>query len=137
MPWIDDKSGATGGFTSMPVQTMTEPEAGAVGDDTTPPDTLDDTTVSHDPRYASLRGVLLDAYLQAAEGKGEVRHGDRHPFEDQIGCWIARNIHSHPLGQAVKKIHESQRLDAGGAIHELRGAIVEITKAIIVLESAG
>jgi len=78
--------------------------------------------------------VLDAAFKQASEGKGEERHGDDNPFEGQIGCWINRHYRGHALGQAVKKIDESRRKDKGAAIHELLGAIVEISKEIITLE---
>ena len=90
--------------------------------------------VTFDTRYARLRAVLDAAYEQAATGKGDIRHGDARPFEGQIGCWINRHFRGHALGQAMKKIDESRRLDTAPAIRELLGAIVEISKEIITLQ---
>ncbi len=86
-------------------------------------------------QYKRLIGVLQDAMEQAAEGKGSRRHVvDEVPFEDQISCWLERRGYDYARGQAVKKIDESLRMDAGPAIQELRGAINFIAIAIIAIQ---
>jgi len=85
--------------------------------------------------YKELKRVLTMAYDRASKGKGHERHADLEPFEKQIGCHLARNLGSgFPLGQAVKKIYESQRLEKGATIGELLGAIVYLAVAILVTE---
>lgn len=88
--------------------------------------------------YDSLQEVLKQAFLQAAEGKGKERHavGDT-PFEKQPCCTIAREVGlGFPLGQAMKKIIESNRLPKERGIAELLGSIVYIAAAIIVRREA-
>lgn len=83
-------------------------------------------------KYDPLRNVLDEAYSQAAVGKGAKRHAGGKPFieqpimriQDMVGPGFA-------LGQAIKKIDESQGLDADAAERELLGAIVYIAGAII------
>ena len=84
--------------------------------------------------YATLENVLTMALDQAANGKGKERHAeDGEPFEKQQICEITRRVgHGFPLGQAVKKIQESPRLDGEHRINELLGAINYIAAAIIV-----
>lgn len=85
-------------------------------------------------KYADLAGVLEDAFEQASEGKGKERHATGEAFRDQPIFWIEENFPSFQLGQAVKKIYESQRLDVLPACAELRGAIVYLAAHIIFLE---
>ena len=82
--------------------------------------------------YQSLRDVLDEAFKQASEGKGRIRHGGDKPFEQQMTVEIARQFNGFPEGQALKKIFESKRLDKDAAINELLGAIVYLAMAIIV-----
>lgn len=84
--------------------------------------------------YSSLVGVLERAREQASDGKGSERHADEQPFEQQPIFWIEEHFHSFQLGQAVKKIHESQRLPSDRAIRELLGAINYLAAKIISLE---
>lgn len=90
-----------------------------------------------DIRYDSLREVLESAYNQAAIGKGRERHANDKPFDEQPILVIARLLDGHPaasvLFQAMKKIVESARL-GDRATDELRGAIVYISAAIILME---
>lgn len=84
--------------------------------------------------YASLRRALDGAYDQAATGKGRDRHvstpGQR--FEDQPILTLQRAFGpGYALGQAGKKMEESQRMDTDAAVAELRGAIVYLAAAII------
>ena len=87
-----------------------------------------------DKRYQLLLTALNNAYQQASEGKGKDRHATEDNFEDQPILWIERQFKSFDLGQAVKKIHESQRLPKDHAISELYGAIIFIAARIIYLE---
>lgn len=85
-------------------------------------------------RYSSLATVLSGAYEQAAGGKGQERHADDQPFEDQPIQWIEEHFKSFQLGQAVKKTHESQRLPNDAAIKELLGAINYLAARVIYLQ---
>lgn len=91
------------------------------------------------PGYESLHNVLHDALDQAQNGKGKERHAvEGEQFEDQQICEIDRRLEKSPcgftLGQAVKKIYETPRLDIDAAIRELYGAVNNIGAAIIHLE---
>lgn len=86
--------------------------------------------------YQKLQDVLNRAYEQAACGKGMDRHANfNEPFEDQQILEITRRIGmGYPLGQAVKKIYESERLPVDEAIDELLGAINYIAAGVIRIE---
>lgn len=85
--------------------------------------------------YESLADVFQGAMDQAQTGKGFERHATGEAFEDQQICEIDRRLEDSPcgftLGQAVKKIYETPRLESDRAIHELYGAINYISAAII------
>ena len=85
--------------------------------------------------YAALYRVYEDAYEQASEGKGRERHASEgEAYEDQIICEVTRRLGpGYPLGQAVKKIYESQRIGGEKGIAELLGAINYIAAAVIVM----
>jgi len=85
--------------------------------------------------YTKLKDVFDAAFYQASEGKGKERHANEKTFEDQPIFWIEENFPSFQLGQAVKKIHESQRLPVDAAIKELYGALVFIAAKIITLKN--
>lgn len=87
-----------------------------------------------DDKYQSLQRVLDDARKQAASGKGHERHASEQSFEDQPIMWIEEHFQSFDLGQAVKKMHESQRLNKDAAKQELLGAINYIAARILFLE---
>lgn len=88
-----------------------------------------------DPRYESLRHVMWEAYDHATIGKGEIRHGDDKEFGEQISGVITHLVGvGYPLGQALKKHNESQRLAKEAAINELFGAINYLYLAILELE---
>jgi len=87
-----------------------------------------------DKDYNELLNTLFGAYDQASVGKGKVRHAGGKPFLDQPIMWIEDQFKSYQLGQAVKKIHESQILPIDAAIHELRGAIVYLSAHILHLQ---
>ena len=82
--------------------------------------------------YASLSNVLRRAYNQASSGKGQERHGQDLPFAKQPMQLIQDLCgEGFALGQAMKKMQESQRLPHDAAIRELLGAINYIAGAII------
>ena len=83
--------------------------------------------------YDSLQRVLTDALLQASEGKGRDRHAQEgEPFDRQPILEVTRRLGlGYPLGQAVKKIYESQRLVPEAAVRELLGSIVYCAAAVI------
>jgi hypothetical protein len=84
--------------------------------------------------YGRLDDVLAAAKDQAAGGKGKERHADDQPFEAQPIQWIEEHFKSFQLGQAVKKMHESQRLPKDAAINELLGAINYLAARVIFLQ---
>lgn len=82
--------------------------------------------------YASLSNVLRRAYDQASSGKGQERHGQDLQFTKQPMQLIQDLCgEGFALGQAMKKMQESQRLPHDAAIRELLGAINYIAGAII------
>ena len=82
--------------------------------------------------YTSLSNVLRRAYDQASSGKGQERHGQDLPFAKQPMQLIQDLCgEGFALGQAMKKMQESQRLPHDAAIRELLGAINYIAGAII------
>jgi hypothetical protein len=84
------------------------------------------------PGYEDLRRVLELAYSQAARGKGKERHADGRAFVDQPIMLIQEMIGpGFGLGQACKKLQESQRLEWSHAQNELLGAIVYIAAAYL------
>jgi hypothetical protein len=89
-----------------------------------------------DPKYKSLYLTLMSAFDQAATGKGKERHANDKSFESQPICQLTRDLGlAFPLGQASKKILESVNMrNTDFALKELKGAIVFLAAAIIVLE---
>ena len=85
--------------------------------------------------YVSLGLVMQSAMEQASKGKGRERHASEgEAYEDQIICEVARRVGlGYPLGQAVKKIYESQRIGGERGVAELLGAINYIAAAVIVM----
>uniref|UniRef100_A0A6M3LYU7 Uncharacterized protein n=1 Tax=viral metagenome TaxID=1070528 RepID=A0A6M3LYU7_9ZZZZ len=81
-----------------------------------------------------LKAVLNMAYAQAMLGKGKERHADKKPFVEQISMSITKAIGlAYPLGQAWKKVDESQRMAKEAAVRELLGAIVYVAMGVIHL----
>jgi len=83
--------------------------------------------------YTKLSEVFDEAFEQASAGKGKERHASEGvPFEEQPIGTITNYVGlGFPLGQAIKKITESQRLSPDMARAELLGAINYIALAII------
>ena len=91
--------------------------------------------VTVQPAYYDLFIVLQKALYQAQEGKGAVRHGNGLSFMDQPALTITRAVGlGFPLGQAMKKIQESQRMDTDAAKRELLGAINYLAAAVLFLD---
>ena len=87
------------------------------------------------PEYSDLFEVLREALEQAQEGKGEARHGNGLSFTMQPALTITRAVGlGFPLGQAMKKIQESQRMDPDAAKRELLGAINYLAAAVLFLD---
>ena len=86
--------------------------------------------------YISLGLVMQSALEQASKGKGRERHASEgEAYEDQIICEVARRVGlGYPLGQAVKKIYESQRLIPQLGVQELLGAMNYLAAAVIVMQ---
>ena len=85
--------------------------------------------------YECLAEVLAGALDQAQSGKGAQRHGSGLPFDEQpMQKLIDLYGVGFSLGQAGKKMQESQRMDTDAAIRELYGAIVYIAGTIIAIE---
>lgn len=85
--------------------------------------------------YDSLVQVYQDAVIQASKGKGRERHASEgEAYENQIICEVARRVGlGYPLGQAVKKIYESQRIGGERGVAELLGALNYVAAAVIVM----
>ena len=85
--------------------------------------------------YHDLFDVLRDALDQAQNGKGEERHGNGLSFTGQPALTITRAVGlGFPLGQAMKKIQECQRMDPDAAKRELLGAINYLAAAVLFLD---
>ena len=89
-----------------------------------------------EPGYEYLCHILKLALEQAQHGKGNARHASNgEAFLWQPILEITRRVGTgYPLGQAVKKVYESQRLSLEGAEAELLGAINYIAAALIYLQ---
>ena len=85
--------------------------------------------------YHDLFDVLREALEQAQDGKGAERHGNGLSFTEQPALTITRAVGlGFPLGQAMKKIQESQRMDTDAAKRELLGAINYLAAAVLFLD---
>ena len=88
--------------------------------------------------YHALATVLLQAFAQAALGKGKERHAvDDVPFENQSMLSISRQLGSVDgiIYQVHKKSLEAKRLPHGRNIAELLGAINYAAGAVIAYET--
>lgn len=96
---------------------------------------FEDRVEVESPNYDALQEVLMDAYAQAAEGKGKDRHGFGLNFEDQDMLAVTDQFGlGFPLGQAAKKLSEGKRMDRASARKEFLGAICYIAGAIVWLD---
>lgn len=104
-----------------------------------PDDLMVDPPPEDDPQYESLMGILMDAYTQAAQGKGNERHGAGQSFEKQDIIRIMDRFGvGFALGQAAKKMMEGNRLnDWQRARREWLGAIVYIAGAVLWRDKEG
>ena len=85
-----------------------------------------------EPDYGALYDILHEAGLRASESKGKERHSNGKAFTSQPLFTIQAAVGTgFPLGQALKKIQESQRLAPSQARRELLDSIVYIASAII------
>ena len=88
------------------------------------------STKGRNVKVKTLKQELDAAFSQADTGKGQSRHGHGMPFDKQPIMEITRRVGlGYPLGQAIKKIIESQTMTPYKAIHELHGAIVYVAAA--------
>jgi len=100
-----------------------------------------DCTTAPDEAYQKLWDVLMDAYNQAAHGKGCIRH-TTHPqkFEHQKICEISRRLGSIDglAFQAIKKTYEACRAydmhQEERAVADLLGAINYIAAMVILIQ---
>lgn len=87
--------------------------------------------------YEKLDDVLARAFQQASQGKGKERHANDLPFHEQPMQQIANQVgRGFLLGQAIKKLVESQGLPPEKAVAEQLGAICYIAGSIIHLEAS-
>lgn len=87
------------------------------------------------PGYEGLARVLEAAFNQAAHGKGDERHANGKPFDEQPIMKLQELYGpGFALGQVAKKAEESQRMDKDDAIRELLGAIVYTAGAILHID---
>lgn len=89
-------------------------------------------------QFKRLDDVLMDAYKQAAYGKGVERHGFKTPFHKQPMQDLAR-LHGVGFltGQASKKAQEAIRMpEKDRKIHELLGAINYLAGAIVYIQDS-
>jgi hypothetical protein len=95
------------------------------------------TRPSVEPGYESLASILDEALEHAQNGKGSERHASGEPFDEQPIVVISKLLGSSHgnLFQAIKKLHESQRLPPAMARAERLGAINYIAASILVDES--
>lgn len=85
--------------------------------------------------YQGLQRVLQLALEQASAGKGNERHANGKPFDEQPMMEIGRMVgHGFCLGQAIKKAQESSRMQPDAAQRELLGAINYLAGAYLLLE---
>lgn len=90
--------------------------------------------------YKELFQVLVDALNRAQNGKGAERHQrSNEPFVEQPIMQITNHLgEGFPLGQAVKKIFEVEKLDSvEDSVNELLDAINYIAAAVLYLRNMG
>ena len=92
-----------------------------------------------EPGYESLADAMQEALDQAQLGKGQERHANERPFEDQTLMNNTRAVGTgYPCGQAMKKAEELhsmvQRGEYAQAIEEAHGAAVYLLTAALWIE---
>lgn len=98
------------------------------------PDFMPRIELSNYDHYSALRDILNEAYEQAANGKGKERHSNGSSFERQPIAEIGRMVGvGFNMGQAIKKLQESSRMEPDAACRELLGAIVYAASAIMII----
>ena len=101
--------------------------------------TADFLDAVEDPKhpYHKLAYHLMEAFLQAAEGKGHERHANELPFHQQRMQSISQGLKSAKgMGfQVCKKTEEGLDMGRDAALHELHGAMVYAAGACIYVES--
>lgn len=93
-------------------------------------------TINVEPGYETLLEILLQAYEQAAHGKGRQRHAGGQPFEDQPMQTISALLGTERgmAFQAIKKLREGLDLPSHEArVNELLGAINYIAGIVLYL----
>lgn len=92
--------------------------------------------------YIKLSAVLNEAVAQAVTGKGNERHANGRPFDEQPIMEIGRML-GGPEGhfyQVIKKAQEAngmaKRGDRDAAVRELMGVINYAAAAVIIRESS-
>lgn len=102
------------------------------------PEDAESTTLVVEPGYGPLFKVLIEAFSQAAAGKGKERHANGLPFLEQPIMVEARMIGlGFPAGQARKKILEAVKTSEKGehdrAVADLLGAINYCAATILAI----
>lgn len=92
--------------------------------------------------YSVLHGILREAFIQSAHGKGKERHANDKPFEHQPIMEIGRVCGpGFPAGQAIKKTGEAlgmvKRGDREAAVRELLGSIVYAAATVALIREGG
>ena len=81
--------------------------------------------------FMALQRVLDDVMCQASAGKGIERHDNGNPWVDQPWARITDAVGlGFTLGQALKKIEESEGMEGDRKTNELLGAMHYIAMAI-------
>jgi len=81
----------------------------------------------------NMKDIFDLAIARASEGKGKDRHDDGKPFHKQPICAIMRRVGiGFGLGQAIKKITESERMTGERKVNELLDAMNYLAAAEIV-----
>lgn len=101
-------------------------------------DLMADRSEEGSARYEVLMSILMDAYAQAANGKGHARHsgGGKVPFtkQDMIAIIDATSM-DFGIGQAIKKLLEGRRMEDKAAMRaEFLGAIVYVAGVILTID---
>ena len=89
------------------------------------------TETDDTPSYHQLRVILDEVYAQASQGKGRERHAGNEDWTKQPWATTAKAVGpGFMLGQALKKVMESEGLHGEHKSAELLGAMHYIAMAI-------